>query len=167
MVYECYRTRDVDLGQATAMKGRAPRKYTCMNKSLFQALESQLTSCLSSGATPPAVLPTLAPCFVEIQSQLAQNIHRGVLYPLLAVYVAMQLLRLGFRHKTASEAISVSKNFLGEHAPTTLALMLMHAYSTPDLHATKYPGYGPASHFNPHPDTNFYCRYLLLSCTKL
>ena len=40
---------------------------TRANKSLVMALES----CPSSDVTPPAVLPTLTPSVMEIQSQLA------------------------------------------------------------------------------------------------
>ena len=50
---------------AIAMKDA--RVNTCVNKSLVLALES----CPSSDVTPPAVLPTLVPSLLEIQSQLA------------------------------------------------------------------------------------------------
>ena len=55
----------------TLLRWKDAREYTCVNKSLVLVLES----CPSSDVTPPAVLPTLVPSLVEVQSQLAQQMH--------------------------------------------------------------------------------------------
>ena len=90
------------------------RVHKCVNKSLFQPLES---SPVIQRCHPPAVLPTLVPSLLEIGSQLAQQMHTLTAKIGFASHVALCSASVAKGPQKQSQSISFLKLSWGSMPP--------------------------------------------------